>query len=214
LLTESENGGLIKVIDAQKDKMMIKKARWLSENRILLGLLGNDLILFDTDVEGIIRKINISPYTFSDFSLDGNGHFAYTADESGIVHKIDLETFKVVGEYSGVNVDNIYQLVYRNKMVITAGQDRRVGIINTATEYHYFLQKDFLVYSVGLCNDGTIGACCASEENNIAVFSVSNGKTFALLKGHESVVGKMIFSDNNTLISGGDDGNLIVWKIK
>ncbi|MEN8225219.1 MAG: hypothetical protein ABFS05_07630, partial [Bacteroidota bacterium] len=150
-----EEGQQQTIIDADKDKMMIKKARWISNNTILLGLLSNDLILFDVAQKKIICELNICPYTFSDFSLTEDKQYVFTADESGIVHKIEINNCTLLNDYSGINVDNIYQVVYKNGIVITAGQDRRVGVYNTVTGNNYFLPATFLVYSVGLNGDGS-----------------------------------------------------------
>lgn len=211
-----ENGQPQEIINAERDKMMIKKARWINNNTILLGLMSNDLILFDVTRKEVICEVNISPYTFSDFSLTNTNdkQYAFTADESGIVHKIDINNCEVKQDYAGINVDNIYQLVYKNGVIITAGQDRRVGIYNIITGDNYFLQKDFLVYSVGLSSDGSIGAYCATEENNISVFETAGRRETCILEGHESIITKMIFIDDHTLLSAGDDQYLIIWKIQ
>ena len=209
-----ENGQQEEIINAEKDKMMIKKARWVSSNTILLGLMSNDLILFDVAQKQVICKLNISPYTFSDFSLSEDKQFAYTADESGIVHKIDINNCEITQEFMGINVDNIYQIVYNNGIVITAGQDRRVGVYNTITSDNYFLQEGFLVYSVGLNSDGSVGAYSASEDNNISIFETFSKRKTHVLSGHSSVVTKMAFIDDNTFVSTGDDRYLIIWKIE
>jgi WD40 repeat protein len=209
-----ENGQSEEIITAERDKMIIKKARWVNNNTILLGLLSNDLILFDVMQKRIICEINISPYTFSDFSLTEDKQYAFTADESGIVHEIDLHNCVVKQDYMGINVDNIYQLVYKNGVIITAGQDRRVGVYNTITGDNYFLQKNFLVYSVGLNSDGSIGAYSATEENDISIFMTVNRKDVYILKGHQSVITKMVFIDDYTFLSAGDDQYLIIWKFK
>ncbi len=207
-----ENGRRETVISADRDKMMIKKARWIDSHTVLLGLLGNDLLLFDTGSKKIINKMNISPYTFSDFSLSEDRHRVYTADESGIVHEIDLNKWVVTQNYTGINLDNIYKIVYKSGVIITGGQDRRVGIYNTITGKNYFIRKNFLVYSVGLNKDGNIGAYSASEKNDISIFMTSSGDDIRLLHGHESVITGMEFFNDHTLVSAGDDRLLIIWK--
>ncbi len=211
-LIVTENGRREGMILAGRDKMMIKKARWIDDHTVLLGLLCNDLILFDTGKKKVLRKINISPYTFSDFYLSEDKRYVYTADESGIMHEINLQTFSLSRNFTGINLDNIYRIVYKNGTIITGGQDRRVGICHTHTGNNYFFQKAFLVYSVGLNQTGTIGACSASEENDIEVFTTASGEVTHVLKGHESVITGMAFIDNRTLVSAGDDGLLIIWK--
>ncbi|MEN8226438.1 MAG: hypothetical protein ABFS05_13870, partial [Bacteroidota bacterium] len=105
------------VISSGDNRMMIKKARWINHNTILLGLMSNDLVLFDIEKKQPICEMNICPYTFSDLSLTADKQYVFTADESGIVHKIKTGTCELVEEYSGINVDNIYQLVYKEGIV-------------------------------------------------------------------------------------------------
>ncbi len=209
-----ENGKQEEIFNADKDKLMIKKARWINNNTILLGLMSNDLILFDVGQKKVICELSISPYTFSDFSLTTDKQFVFTADESGIVHKIEVNNCLVKQEFTGINVDNIYQIVTKNRIVISAGQDRRVGVYNTIIGEDYFLQKGFLVYSVGLNAEGSIGAYSATEDNKISIFKTASRNESCVLSGHESVVTKMAFFDDHTLISAGDDQYLMIWKIE
>ena len=209
-----ESGQSEEIFNAEKDKMMVKKARWINSNTILLGLMSNDLILFDVGQKRVICELSISPYTFSDFSLTADKQFVFTADESGIVHKIKVNNCEIKQEFTGINVDNIYQIVTNNGIIITAGQDRRVGVYNTITGSDYFLQKDFLVYSVGLNSNGSIGAYSATEDNKISIFKTASLDESFVLSGHESVVTKMAFFDDHTFISAGDDQYLMIWEIE
>ena len=209
-----ENRKQEEIFNAERDKMMIKKARWINHNTILLGLMSNDLILFDVEKKQVICELSISPYTFSDYFLTADKQFVFTADESGIVHKIKVSNCEIKQEFTGINVDNIYQIVTNNGIVVSAGQDRRVGVYNTITGNDYFLQKDFLVYSVGLNTDGSIGAYSATEDNKISIFKIASRNEDCVLSGHESVVTKMAFFDDHTFISTGDDQYLIIWKIE
>ena len=209
----TENNDTLKVIEANRDKLMIKKARFVNNNHILLGLMSNELILFDIDKKEIIYTSTISAYSFSDFYLNNNKQFVYSSDESGIVHKIDVKDGKIMEEFEGNNVDNVYRLVYKNGVIITAGQDRRVGVYNTITGANYYLQKNFLIYSVALNSDASKGAFTASEENDITVFNVETRNELLKLKGHPSVITKMEFIDEQTLVSVADDHYLMIWKI-
>jgi len=203
----------IKLIDAERDKLMIKKARFINNNQVLLGLMSNELILLDINQNEYVYKLSISPYTFSDYYLYSTNQFVYTSDESGIVHKIDVKNGKIVEEFAGNNVDNVYCVVCKNGVIITAGQDRRIGVYNAITGKNYYLQKDFLVYSVALSSDATVGAATASEENNITLFHIETKNEIMKLKGHTSVITKMEFVDENTLVSMADDHYLMIWKI-
>ncbi len=205
--------GKMKLIDADSNKMMVKKARFVSSTQVLMGLLSNELILFDLDKDKIVYNVHVSAYTFSDFSLSEDKRFVFTSDESGVVHKINVPDGKIVAEYSGNNVDNVFKVDYENQTIITGGQDRRVGIYQTATGNQYYLQKDFPVYCVALNKSGTTGAFTADEDNTITLFDVETKKEILKLTGHLGVVTQMEFFNDNTFVSASDDGYLMIWKI-
>ena len=82
--------GIDTIISSETHKMLIKKARFINESKILLGLMSNELVLYDIEKKETVYTFYISPYTFSDFSLSEEKKFVYTSDESGIVHQIDV----------------------------------------------------------------------------------------------------------------------------
>ncbi len=207
------NGEITKIIDADNDKMLVKKARSIDDNRILLGLLSNELILFNHQQKQVIYNLQISAYTFSDFCLNDDKSEVITADESGIIHLIRTNDGKLLKEYSGNNVDNVYKTVFQKGTIITGGQDRRVGIYHTALDVKYYIEGEFLVYSVGLSPDGSIGAFSASEDNDICLFNTYTKEIFLTLKGHNSTLTKIFFTDNSTMITSCDDPNIFIWKI-
>ena len=208
-----ENGQMQEVINAGHEKMMISKARWIGDGRVLISLLSNDLILFDIKQKNILKKINISPYTFSDFCLNEQKIIVFSSDESGVIHRTDIKKMAVAGNYTGLNVDKIFQLDYKNGVILTGGKDRRVGVINTLADDQYYLQKEFHIYAVGLDNQGKTGAFTANEENDITVFSIDTKKEHTILKGHRGLVTRIVFYDEKTVISADNAGALIIWKL-
>lgn len=199
---------------ASKEKLMVKKAAFINENQLLIGLMSNELVLYNFKKKETVYTSYLSPYTFSDFSLSEDKQFVFTADESGIVHQVKVADGKITKEFSDINVDNVYKLVYRKGTIVTGGQDRRVGVYQTITGNQYYLQKDFLVYCVGLNMEGTLGAFSADEENNITVFDTFSRQEKEKLVGHESVVTTIKFIDDKTLVSASDDRYFIIWKLK
>jgi WD40 repeat protein len=193
--------------------MLVKKARFIDDNKILLGLLSNELILFNHQQKQVIYIVQISAYSFSDFCLNDDKSQVITADESGIIHLISTNDGKILNEYSGNNVDNIYKAVFQNGTIITGGQDRRIGIYHTALNDKYYIEGDFLVYSVGLSPDGSIGAFSASEDNDICLFNTHTKEIFLTLKGHNSTLTKIYFINNSKLITSCDDPDIFIWEI-
>ena len=209
-----QNGVTTKIVDADEDKLLVKKIRFVDENHVLLGLLSNELILFNINNSKEIYRKQISAYSFSDFALNKARSKVVTADESGITHLIIVSTGNIVLSLQENNVDNIYQVDYKNGIIITAGQDRRVGIYNTVLSEAYYRQEDFLVYSASLSSDGKTGAFSASEDNYITLFDTESNSITATLKGHNSTITKIKILDNNTIVSSAEEPIIIIWKTK
>ena len=202
----------IQLFDADLDRLMIKKARFVNSTQVLMGLLSNDLMLYNIEKKEIVYKISISPYTFSDFDLSEEKDFVFTSDESGIVHKISVQDGNIIDEYSGNNVDNVFKIATGNGLILTAGQDRRIGVYQPASAVKYYLQREFLVYCVGLSANGKIGAFTADEENTIVLFDTSTKQEEYRLKGHQGIVTKIEIIDKHTVVSSSEDGYLMIWK--
>jgi WD40 repeat protein len=201
------------IINDVESKMMIKRVKFLDENTILLGLLSNELVRFDIINKKVIYRVQISAYTFSDIVLNKARTEVITADESGIIHIIAVKSGKIIKELSGKNVDNIYQIDYQGSTIICGGQDRRLSIYHRNTSQSYYLQSDFLIYSVGLSPSGKFGAFSANEENEIKVFNTLTKQEIAVLKGSETVITRIIFTSETELITSSDDPNILFWKI-
>ena len=208
-----QDGEIIKIIDADKDKILVKKARFVDDNKVLFGLLSNELIMFNHQKEQVVYNVQISAYSFSDFCLNDDKSQVITADESGIIHLIHTNDGKILKEYSGNNVDNVYKTVFQNGKIITGGQDRRIGIYHTALNDKYYIEGDFLVYCVGLSPDGSVGAFSASEDNEICLFNTNTKEIFQTLKGHNSTLTKIHFLNNSRMITSCDDPNIFIWEI-
>lgn len=203
----------IHLFDAEKERLMVKKARFINNELILLGLLGNELILYDLVKNETVYKTSISPYSFSDFDLNDDKSYVFTADESGVIHKMDVDKGNWLEDYSGNNVDNVFKLVASNETIITAGQDRRVGFYSLTGKQHHFLQKEFLVYCVGLSTDGKIAAYTADEENTIFLFDLEKKNETHKLKGHKGIVSKIEILNKSRVISSSEDGYLLIWDL-
>jgi len=208
-----ENNILNKIIDADKDKMMIKKAKLINETQMLLGQLSNEIVLFNIPDKEVIYEMQISTSSFSDFVLSPDKSEFIITDESGIIRLIDSKDGKFLKEFSGNNVDNIYKLDYKNEIIIGGGQDRRVAIYNSRLDNQYYIQNDFLVYCVGLSPDGQLGAYSANEDNHVIIFNTSNKAELFRIEGQTSTLTGIYFISNNKLIITCEDPEIVFWKL-
>ena len=200
------------VLKDEESRMLVKRVKFLDENTILLGLLSNELVRYDLVRKKIVYRVQISAYTFSDIVLDPQRKEVISADESGVIHVIDARTGKSLKELSGQNVDNVYQIDYKGSTIICGGQDRRLSIYHRNTAQSYYLQSNFLIYSVGLSPSGKLGAYSANENNDIRVFNTITKQEVVTLKGTQSLLTRILFTSEHELISSSDDPFILFWK--
>ena len=133
------------------------------------------------------------------------------ADESGNIPLIDIKSGKVLKMFEGENLDNIFQVDYKNGLIIGAGQDRKCSIYKEDGSAKYSQKANFLIYSAGLSPDGTIAGFAINEENEISVFNTQTKSETHRLKGHSTTLTNIIFVNNDELYSSSEDENILYW---
>lgn len=206
-----EMGRLTQIID-EKKKLVIKEARFVNDERILFGTFDSDVILYNMTENYEVYHRSNSQSALCDISLSTDGKKMVTSDESGTVKLFDVESSKVEQELSSENVDRVYSVAYRSSVIITGGQDRRVGVYRTG-EKPYHLKSDFLVYSVGLSPSGRVGVYSSGEEQALQLFDTKTKKKMDRLVGHREIVSKIEFIGEHSLISSGDGQEIFLWKV-
>ncbi|MGM0533163.1 MAG: hypothetical protein ACQERK_01550 [Campylobacterota bacterium] len=197
-LYEADN--LKKIIDTSKG-YMLSEAKFLDENTILMATLSNQLIKYDYKTHKELAKKQLSYSSFSDFALDKEKKVAAATDESGVVHMLRMRDFEVIKEYEGQNVDRIYDVSYKNGVVMGAGQDRRLSIYKPFGAATY-MQFDFLLYACGMNAAATLGAVAYNPANDVLVFEINSKDRLYDLKGNEAVVTKILFvSDSEVFVA-------------
>ena len=206
-----ENYELKQIVDESK-KLTIKEARFINKEQILFSTFGSEVILHDISEQYNVYKTHISQSTMGDMVLSANKKEMILSDESGEVRLIDVETSKVLKNYKPQNLDNVYHVAYNNNVILTAGQDRRVGVYGARDE-DYYLKSDFLVYCVGLSPNGEIGVYSSGEENHLQLFNTKNKKLGDVLVGHKTPISQIKFKNNNELYSVGSRNDIFYWRL-
>jgi len=198
---------------SQEDKLMAKRASFITENLILIGLLSNELLLYDIKLHKQVYREQLSTSVFSDFTTDYTRKLAITCEESGSIRLLNSKTGQLIHVFSGQNLDNIYKVCYNKMTFVGAGQDRRVSVYKWGKE-SYYMKADFLVYSVGLDREGRLCAYPANENNDIYVFNTNTKQILYKLIGQKSTLTKIEFLPNNKMVSSSEDNNILIWKLK
>lgn len=203
---------LHKIIDEEKH-LMPKRAFFTAEGRVILGTFGSDVTLYDTEENYKLYNTHISESTMGGMVLSNDKQKMILSDESGTVRLIDVNSSRVEKTFSTEHVDNIYSLAYKKNTLITAGQDRRVGVYHKDQEA-YHLKSDFLVYCVGLSPSANTAVYSSGENNHLQLFNTKDGSKTYRLVGHYATPNKIIFVSENTLISSGDEESIFFWVLQ
>ena len=207
-----ENGTLKEVISTDQF-YTIAKAKFIDENKLIIALLSNELILYDMQNSKELYRVQISASKFSNFALNEKKDTLVLADESGDLELITVKDAKIVKQFKGQNVDNIFQLDYKNGIIITAGQDRRTAIYSDDGRTAYYKEGSFLIYSAGLSPSGKIGAYAADENNNVTLFDTQSKADMAILGSHKATLTYILFINEKELFTASDDTHINYWKL-
>lgn len=204
-------GGLKRVAQKSADAL-VKKAQFIDEDHYLFATFASEAILYaqGENYEQYHRQLTQS--RLSDMVMSEDKKRMVMADESGEVRLIEVNSSKEIALVGALNVDNIYKIAYKNGTILTGGQDRRVGVYGKGIA-PYYLKSDFLVYCVGLCADGGMGAYSRGFDHDIQIFEIKTKKERYRLVGHNSVINKIVFFTETIIVSAGDAEEILIWQL-
>ncbi|HIP20735.1 MAG TPA: WD40 repeat domain-containing protein [Sulfurimonas sp.] len=208
-----ENGKLHLLI-SNKNQLYISKVRFLDENTLLLGLLSNEIISFDISKNVINYLVQVSQSKFSDFALSEDKSEVVIADESGDLKLLDTKNGLLKETFSGQNLDNVFKVDYKNGVIATAGQDRRVVVYNVKSNVAYYKKSSFLIYAVGLSPSAKLVAYASNEDNNVRVFNSSTQDTVGNFVGNKMTLTKILFINEKEFLVSSDDKTINLFKIR
>ena len=206
------DGKKLKLLINKEKKLAIKKAKFIDEENFMFGTLGHEIILYNTKDNYKTYTKHVEGSAFTDMTLSFDKQRVLTSSESGRVTLSEVKTGKVLEIFESQNVDNIYNISYENGNLITAGQDRRVGVYRK-NEKPYYIKSEFMVYSVALNTQGSIGVYSSNEKSHLQLFDVKSGKKGDKLIGHYAAPSKIKFINNKELFSAGYENNIFYWNL-
>ena len=207
-----ENNATTQIL-SHMEKIAAIKARFITKEHILLGLLSNEAVLFDVTTKKELFRVQLSESKFSDFALNEKKSQAVFACESGVLNIIDTNTGKVLKKLSSVNVDNVYKVDFKQGIISGAGQDRRGALYDVVMGTGEYIEGSFLIYATGLSPSAKKVAFAMDEKNNISIYTRSVKSKIAELQGQKSTLNTILFKDENTLFSSSDDSTVMMWKL-
>ena len=206
-----ENFELTKIIGEDK-KLTVKEARFIDDEKIMLGNFSSEIVLHDIGESYNLYKRHVTQSTLGDIALSEDNSKVVMSDESGEIRLLDVKSSQTLQVYSGQNVDNVYHVAYANGVILTAGQDRRVGVYQEGVK-DYHIKSDFLVYCVGITPDGKTGLYADGEESNIQLFDTKTKEKLDTLVGHEGVINQIKFINDKELFSSERSRYVHYWRL-
>jgi len=208
-----EKNELKQIINEDK-KMTIKEARYINDEQIMFGTLGSNIMLHDISENYNLYDEHISNSAMGDMTLSQDKKTMIISDESGTVTLVNVKDSKTLQTFSSQNVDHIFKVAYAHDNIITAGQDRRVGVYQKDKEA-YYIKSDFLVFCVGISPSGKTGIYSSGEDSNLQLFNIKTKEKYQRLVGHKGgVINKIMFIDEDKLYSSDRSDTILYWELK
>ena len=206
-----ENFELKKIIGEDK-KLTVKEARFINDEKIMLGNFSSEIILHDIGESYNLYKHHVTQSTLGDIALSEDKSKVVMSDESGEVRLIDVKTSKTLKVFSSQNVDNVYHVAYAKGVIITAGQDRRVAVYQDG-EKDYHIKSNFLVYCVGITPSGKTGVYSSGEQSDLQLFNTKTKEKTDKLVGHSGIVNQIKFINEKELFSNERSPYIYYWRL-
>ncbi|WP_170020196.1 nitrate reductase [Campylobacter sp. RM16190] len=189
----------------------IKKALFLDPKTAIIGSLSNEIYFLNLETGNIDFSKKFSIASLSDFELSEDRSKIAVGCESGIVYIFDAKERKVLNEL-GFHKDNMYDIEYKNGAIVTGGVDRHAGVYSGGSIG--MMRSNFLVYAVGLSDDGKLGAFMSDDLSDIDVFEVNSKRILARLKTMQSTISGIHFLDDSSLISVAYEKKVKFWRFR
>ena len=202
------------LIIPQSARLSIAKAKFLDESTILLALLSNDLISYDIKNKKQNWNIQVSQSKFSDFALNEDKTQVVIADESGNLKLYKTLDGSLIKTFNDKNLDNVFQVDYKNGIIATAGQDRKVVIYSATSGSAYFKNASFLIYTVALSPSAKLAAYLNDENNNVTIFNTNSKNEIGTFGGNKMTLSKILFVNETDFLVSSDDTKINLYKIK
>lgn len=218
VLAEDDYGG--RILYVKEDRGLkpikianqgIKKALFLDKNRVVLGSISNEIYILNLKTKKIEYDFKISTASLSDMQFNEARTSLAIGAESGKIYIYDMQNKKQTLVLD-MHKDNIYDISYKGSNIISGATDRAVGIYTQGKSKK--IDTGFLVYGVGLSDDGSIGAYMSDELSDVSIIDMKTLENIALLKTGQSTINSIVFIGKNEVVTSAYERNLLFWRFR
>ena len=189
----------------------IKKALFLDGEHVALASISNEIYFLNLKSGEIYEHFKISIAMLSDMEISEDRGTLAIACESGKVYFYNILA-KKMDRILDIHTDNIYDIAYKNGVMISGGTDRIVGIFSAGTLKK--INTGFLVYGVGLSTDGKIAAYMSDEMSDVNLVDSSSLENIAMLKTGQSTINSIVFISDNEVATSAYEKKILFWRVR
>jgi len=189
----------------------IKKALFLDDEHIVLASISNEIYFLNLKSGEIYENFKISIAMLSDMELSEDRKTLAIGCESGKVYLYNIKT-KKMDQVLDIHTDNIYDIAYKNNVLITGSTDRIAGIFSAGSLKK--INTGFLVYGVGLSDDGKIAAYMSDEMSDVNLVDSVSLEKIAMLKTGQSTINSIVFIGDNEVVTSAYEKKILFWRVR
>lgn len=189
----------------------IKKALFLDGEHAALASISNEIYFLNLKSGEIYQHFKISIAMLSDMEISEDRGTLAIACESGKVYFYNIIA-KKMDRILDIHTDNIYDIAYKNGVVISGGTDRIAGIFSNGSLKK--INAGFLVYGVGLSTDGKIAAYMSDEMSDVNLVDSASLENIAMLKTGQSTINSIVFISDNEVATSAYEKKILFWRVR
>jgi len=192
----------------------IVKARFVDNEKVIFGLLSNEIVLYDIGKKHEIYRTKVSESTFADMHLDFNKRKLVIGVESGILYILDVLSGDIIETIDNINKDKTFRADISENLIFSANQDGTAKVIDMNKKTYQEFNTNFLVYSGAISPKGDKIIFSVNENGDFIFLDILKPQADSyLLANQKSTPNISLFVDNNTIYTSRDDENILMWKI-
>lgn len=220
IISEADLGG--KNLSTLKDGVLntkrfefdgLKKAYFIDENTYLFVFTGATITLVDSNLN-VLKSFKFNHSLLNNSNINPQRNTLEVDFESGEIKLFDIKKWEVIANFDAVHKDNIYQVDYKNNVLVSCAIDGKLGVIKNNQQN--FIQKNFFIYACALSPNGELIAYSDYNENTIEIVKSSNFEKIASFKNADDklVIRNILFIDDSKFSISGYDNKIFFWSVK
>jgi WD40 repeat protein len=192
-----------------------------AQNHILSGAGNGSLAVIDSNTLDLVKTIALSQKSIRSLALHPRQPLLATGCSDNTAYILDSETLTVVHTLAE-HESTVFSVCFSpdGKYLLTGSRDARLRVWDVQNNFHLLHTIAAHMFTINCIAYSPDGKCFATASRDKTI-KLWDAQTLDLLKvidkekhnGHVNSVNKLLWLENNTLISCSDDRSVMVWEV-